>query len=217
MEGSREDDGAGIESYARIRLFHCEGKVYDVGVSARGILGQGRIGQKGSMGRRVLVIVLLVVVALLAYAGYSSYDARRAGVSGQVFSNDSTADRLKAKPVTQSSQPQEPETIVYPATTPAATTAPPAPVTTATAGQVSPSAQVTQSQQSAPGTAPAGDTISPNPPNGMTFAGSGRYQLYRQGNITWRLDTETGRSCIIFATDEEWKKPRVYKAGCGRS
>ena len=170
------------------------------------------------MGRRVLVIVLLVIVALLAYAGYSSYDARRAGASGQVFSYDSpTADRLKMKPVTQPSQPQEPETIVYPSTTPAATTAPSATATTATAAQVAPSGQVTQTQQGAPATAPASDTISPNPPNGMTFAGSGRYQLYRQGNITWRLDTDTGRSCIIFATDEEWKKPRVSKAGCGRS
>ena len=76
--------------------------------------------------------------------------------------------------------------------------------------------RILKSQQAAPGTVPASDTISPNPPNGMTFAGSGRYQLYRQGNITWRLDTETGRSCVIFATDEEWKKPRVYKAGCGK-
>jgi cytoskeletal protein RodZ len=185
-------------------------------VSAAGILLQERFGQKGSMGRRVLVIVLLVVVALLAYAGYSSYDARRAGVTGQVFSNDSTADRVKVKPAVQSAQPQEPETIVYPSTTPAATTAP-GPVTTATAAPIAPSGQVTQGQQSAQGTAPASDTISPNPPDGMTFAGSGRYQLYRQGNITWRLDTETGRSCVIFATDEEWKKPRVYKAGCGRS
>jgi hypothetical protein len=51
----------------------------------------------------------------------------------------------------------------------------------------------------------------------MTFSGSGRYQLYRQGNITWRLDTETGKSCVIFATDEEWRKPRVYHAGCGKN
>jgi hypothetical protein len=166
------------------------------------------------MGRRVLVIVLLVVVALLAYAGYSSYDSRRAGASGQVFSNDSTPERPRVKSTTPSANPtpsQEPETIVYPSTTPAATTAP------AVASTGPAANQVTQGQQSAPATAPASDTISPNPPNGMTFAGSGRYQLYRQGNITWRLDTETGRSCIIFATDEEWKKPRVYKAGCGRN
>jgi hypothetical protein len=77
--------------------------------------------------------------------------------------------------------------------------------------------QVTQEARPAPAAAPAADTISPNPPNGMVFAGSGKYQLYRQGNITWRLDTDTGRSCIIFATDEEWRKPRVYRAGCGKS
>ena len=57
--------------------------------------------------------------------------------------------------------------------------------------------------------------MSPNPPNGMLFGGSGRFQLYRQGNLTWRLDTETGKTCIIFATNEEWKKPQVYRTGCG--
>jgi hypothetical protein len=76
---------------------------------------------------------------------------------------------------------------------------------------------LTQGQQATSTTALGSDTISPNPPNGMAFSGSGRYQLYRQGNITWRLDTETGRTCIIFATDDEWRKPRVYKAGCGRT
>jgi len=49
----------------------------------------------------------------------------------------------------------------------------------------------------------------------MVFSGTGRYQLYRQGNLTWRLNSDTGQSCILFATDEEWKKPKVYRAGCG--
>jgi hypothetical protein len=101
---------------------------------------------------------------------------------------------------------------VYPPTTSQV-----APASGATPGVSGGIPLVTQSQQPEPAPVPRGDTISPNPPNGMVFAGTGRYQLYRQGNITWRLDTETGRSCIIFATDEEWKKPRVYKAGCGRS
>jgi hypothetical protein len=172
------------------------------------------------MGKRVLVIVLLVALALFAYMGYSSYDARRAGVTGQVFSSDSSRGRQKAKPTSPTSSaeptttdsstpPTDSETIVYPS-------AQDAPASVATPAANGGPVQVTQSQQAAP-TAPASDTISPNPPNGMVFSGSGRYQLYRQGNITWRLDTETGRSCIIFATDDEWKKPRVYKAGCGRS
>ncbi|WP_035348979.1 hypothetical protein [Edaphobacter aggregans] len=168
------------------------------------------------MRKGVLVIVLLAVVAMLAYVGYHSDDKRRAGTSGEVFSNDSALDRAKSETSRSSSgavqaesaaQPQGSETIVYPAAGSHASSA----------GTDGTAPLVTQSQQAAPATAPGGDTISPNPPNGMAFAGTGRYQVYRQGNITWRLDTETGRSCILFATDEEWKKPRVYKAGCGRS
>jgi hypothetical protein len=62
---------------------------------------------------------------------------------------------------------------------------------------------------------PEDDSIAPNPPDGKVFAGSGKYQLYRQGNLTWRMNTETGKSCVLFATDKEWKKPKVYQAGCG--
>jgi cytoskeletal protein RodZ len=65
--------------------------------------------------------------------------------------------------------------------------------------------------------APATDSISANPTNGMAFTGSGKYQVYRQGNLTWRVDTETGRTCILFATMEEWRKPIVYQHGCNNS
>jgi hypothetical protein len=49
---------------------------------------------------------------------------------------------------------------------------------------------------------------------GMVFTGKGRYQLYRQGKITWRLDTDTGYACILLATEAEWRKQRVYSNGC---
>jgi hypothetical protein len=72
-----------------------------------------------------------------------------------------------------------------------------------------------------PGAMPAGlparDSESPKAPNGLRFAGSGSYQWYRQGNITWRVDTTTGRSCIIYATLEEWRKQIVMSHGCGRT
>jgi hypothetical protein len=64
-------------------------------------------------------------------------------------------------------------------------------------------------------TPPSADTNTRNPPNGMIFAGRGKYQLYRQGDITWRLNTDTGQACILFATDAEWSQPRVYQQGCG--
>jgi len=68
--------------------------------------------------------------------------------------------------------------------------------------------------ESAPSGIPISDSIPANPPNGARFTGSGRYQLYRQGSLTWRLDSESGQTCIIFATDEEWRKSRVYSHGC---
>jgi hypothetical protein len=172
------------------------------------------------MTKRVIVIALLLVLALFLYVGYHSYDAKRAGTSGEVYSNGVARSSQAADASAPSS---DAEKIVYPSTadTQAAAQQPDTPTAPATqpvtASLQGSTSQVTQSQQSATGAVPASDTISPNPPNGMTFAGSGRYQLYRQGNITWRLDTETGRSCVIFATDEEWRKPRVYHAGCGKN
>ncbi len=61
------------------------------------------------------------------------------------------------------------------------------------------------------------DTIAPNPPNGLAFAGTGPYQWYRQGDLTWRIDSKSGASCIDYATMEEWSKPIVYSHGCGGS
>jgi hypothetical protein len=49
----------------------------------------------------------------------------------------------------------------------------------------------------------------------MVFAGSGKYQLYRQGDITWRVNTQSGDACILFATDAQWRNPQVYSHGCG--
>jgi hypothetical protein len=51
----------------------------------------------------------------------------------------------------------------------------------------------------------------------MVYGGTGRYQWYRQGNLTWRVNTETGQACIMFATDEEQRKPRVYQHGSDNS
>jgi hypothetical protein len=61
---------------------------------------------------------------------------------------------------------------------------------------------------------PPSDSIARNPTNGMIFAGAGKYQLYRQGDLTWRLDTDTGFACILFATDAQWSMPRVFDHGC---
>ena len=64
---------------------------------------------------------------------------------------------------------------------------------------------------------PLRDSQSANNPNDLHFGGTGAYQWYRQGNLTWRVDTATGRSCIVYATMEEWQKQIVYSHGCGRN
>ena len=97
--------------------------------------------------------------------------------------------------------------------------------TGANAQVATPSANQGQSQAPqvsySPGTpmypAPATDSQTPNAPNGMHFSGSGTYQWYRQGNLTYRVDTQSGRSCIVYATMEEWRKPYVYNNGCRAS
>ena len=62
---------------------------------------------------------------------------------------------------------------------------------------------------------PNSDTLPPNAQTGVRTTGSGPYQWYRQGNLTWRIDTATGRSCIIYATMQEWRKSIVISHGCG--
>jgi hypothetical protein len=70
-------------------------------------------------------------------------------------------------------------------------------------------------QRPYPGAGYGGDTLQPNAPNGMAFGGRGVYQWYREGNLTWRLNTETGASCVAYATMDEWRKPLVLRNGCG--
>ncbi len=62
---------------------------------------------------------------------------------------------------------------------------------------------------------PTRDSEPPNAPNGMRFAGSGVYQWYRQGGLTFRIDTSTGKSCVLYATKKLWRDPLVHSNGCG--
>ena len=106
---------------------------------------------------------------------------------------------------------------------PAAKTDSTAAVTTPAAPPATPAAQpetapgaYTVSSGAAPTNLPTSDSVPPNPTNGARFSGSGTYQWYRQGNLTWRVDTVSGHSCIDYATMEEWRKPIVSSHGCGR-
>jgi len=41
-----------------------------------------------------------------------------------------------------------------------------------------------------------------------------KYQIYREGWRTWRLDTVTGVTCILLTSEADWKKPDTAMQGC---
>ena len=41
-----------------------------------------------------------------------------------------------------------------------------------------------------------------------------KYEIYRNGFRTWRLDTVTGATCILLTSDADWKKPDTAAQGC---
>ncbi len=147
----------------------------------------------------LLFLVLVAFVAAGSYA-YSRYRADRrlnggevlTGDNGRVVTEDGTAP---VKTPTHSETPDSPETRTQ--AKPSANGAP----TPAAAFQPASSA-------------PATDTLAPDAPNRAAFRGSGRFQVYRQGDLTWRVNTDTGNTCVLFATLNEWRKPLVYRNAC---
>ncbi|HXB61384.1 MAG TPA: hypothetical protein VNU94_00870 [Acidobacteriaceae bacterium] len=152
------------------------------------------------MARRLLTLVAVLAVIALAYIVYVRWVAARNSTAGtiQLLGDPDSNDKV----VVDKNELNDLRDKAENAITPAAGT------TTVTTQTTAPPATTTYS-------VPATDSIPANPPNGMVFSGTGRYQLYRQGSITWRLDTDNGHTCIIFATDEEWRLQRVYSHGCG--
>jgi hypothetical protein len=160
-----------------------------------------------TMAKRVIVIILvvLVVVGVTSYA-YSHYRDRRIE-AGEVVDESGTtvgssgsgqAKSSSASDGTDGGPDDGSAHAVRRSNSPLAAKTTVVPV------------------QNAMSAAPVADTIAPNPPNGMVFAGTGKFQVYRQGDLTWRVNTADGSTCILFATEEQWRKPVVYRNGCSR-
>ncbi|MEK6399151.1 MAG: hypothetical protein V4734_13765 [Terriglobus sp.] len=158
------------------------------------------------MGKRIVgIIVVVLIVAALWYA-YRKRSSQ-AGDGAVQFEDTASALTDETKPASSNAVNTPTDTskrnIVQPTTSvqpPLSGTVAAAPTTTVAAAAI-----------------PATDSIPANPTNGTAFTGTGKFQVYRQGNLTWRVDTETGHTCILFATMEEWRKPIVYQHGCNNS
>jgi hypothetical protein len=139
---------------------------------------------------------------------YTHIGSRAVSTSGDVFPRDASSDPPDAKDDVGSPAPANPAPAsVAPALTTVTNTPAPAPQPAVPSpAAAKPTASL-----------PVSDSIPRDPPIGMAFGGSGKYQWYRQGDITWRIDTISGAACIDFATMDQWARPIVYSHGCRRS
>ena len=48
------------------------------------------------------------------------------------------------------------------------------------------------------------------------FAGDDQFGWYREGDLTWRLDTESGFACVALATPRAWENPQIYSRRCAQ-
>ena len=145
--------------------------------------------------KRIFAILMIVVVFIFGLVWLTHRARTRATNSGKAVVRNQAAGVSKPG---------------APATPPAGQKSQP--------GDASPSVAANSSAAPSAGfalTPPSADSISRNPPSGAVFAGKGKFQLYRQGDITWRLATDSGAACILFATDAQWRNPLVYSHGCG--
>ena len=144
--------------------------------------------------QRIFGFLLVISVVIAGVVGYIHWSNTRAMNSGEVHVRQQTAETAKsAAPKGDSAnQPAQPSDQ----------------------SEVARVDQNAQQAQSGVYTLPAAQTLSRNPPDRTILAGSGRYELYRQGDITWRMDTATGKACVLFATEAMWRKSLVYDHGC---
>jgi len=41
-----------------------------------------------------------------------------------------------------------------------------------------------------------------------------KYQVYKEGYRTWRLDTVTGATCLLLTTEVDWKNAKTASEAC---
>ena len=161
------------------------------------------------MVKRIVAAVIVVAVLLASYWAYQRY-------TGNIRLRDGDVTVADAQPGEDTTAHATPSRSDAPGTinTAPAGSGVNAGTQSASLAQLQAQNNTTPQAGSQAGSAPARDSQSPDAPNGMAFSGSGQFQVYRQGNLTWRINTSDGSTCILFATNAEWRKPNVYNHGC---
>ena len=145
--------------------------------------------QEETVLKNVITGLLILIVGVFAFVGYNGYSAKRRVITDEVYGG--------SVPVAAGSSSGSTESPALAAGLQGSHRFPP------------PGEVLAHSDG-----ALSSDSLPPQPTEGEKFGAGGHFQLYRQGDITWRLNVDTGQSCILLATDEEWHKERVYRSGC---
>jgi hypothetical protein len=149
---------------------------------------------------RLLLVAVAIIIGVLWFSHWSKTRAHNA------------ASLQKSSPAT----PAAPNaSVAAPAATPATIT-PPQEVASASPDNAPSAAMVPQH----PGPIteqPTANALSPHPPAGFVTPAQQKFALYRQGDLTYRLNTQSGQACILLASEDLWRKPLVFQHGCGKS
>jgi hypothetical protein len=140
---------------------------------------------------RLLLVAIAILIGVVWFAHWSKSRAHNTAA------NNSTA----------------PHTIA-PAATPD-TAMPNQTVPQETAEAVTPSVPMVPQHPGPITEQPVANSLSPHPPAGFVTPSTQKFALYRQGDLTYRLNTQSGQACVLLASDELWHKPIVYQHGCG--
>jgi hypothetical protein len=147
--------------------------------------------------QRIFRFLLIIVVVIVGVVWYFHWSSTRAMNSGEVHVRQQPTETAKSTAPEGSSPNQSAQQADQSANP-----------------EVAQADQTRLQSQSGVYTLPASQTLSPTPPDRTIIAGTGRYELYRQGDITWRMDTATGKACVLFATEAMWRRSLVFEHGC---
>jgi uncharacterized iron-regulated membrane protein len=150
---------------------------------------------------RLLLVALAIIIGVVWFAHWSKTRAHNAA----------------SVPANQQTQPGTPGATAGNPTAPAATpdqTSPPQEVASAPPN-AAPSVPMVPQGPGPITEQPTANALSPHPPAGFVTPATQKFALYRQGDLTYRLNTQSGQACILLASEDLWRKPLVYQHGCG--
>ncbi len=182
-----------------------QGAILRIGVSARWS-SPTMLPLKAMAKRLIVILFLTLVVAGFASYAYDRYRSERRPNVGEIV------DETGSSVASQSTLPAR--TRVRSDTDEFSIGRRPTPAAQSTTAPSSGSSLLDQRPSEIQSLTPEIDRRPSTSSAQAVAAGTGKFELYRQGDLTWRLNTETGSTCILFATEKEWKKPLVYDNAC---